>query len=474
MLEKVISITNVGKFTNYNCQGDVAFFKLTVIYAGNGHGKTTLCDILRSLHAGDGSYIVGRETLGGSGTPTVRLRINNQNRVFANGAWDQPSHDFLLFDLSFVHQNVYSGEQVTHSHKKNLYQVIVGDTGVTLSNGVTALDKQLRDATADLTAKTAAVQAFAPTGMTVKEFLALPQVENVDGLIQRKAAELATLESAAAIQAKPFLRELASPQLPSDYADLLSTTLEGVSADIGAQVTAHMMTHTNGVRESWLSDGLRFIKDDRCPFCGQMIHSVPLIPALTAYFGHAYNAHIQRISQMRKHLTEQVFPPARLLAIQETSLDNVNRCHGWHPLLSLSPPPFAFDMVSSALESLSNASFKLLAAKQQAPFDAQPLDSTFLAAQHTYAQAQTLIDTYNAEIKRLNHVIQLKKTASQAGNLMTVQRELATLHTTKRRLEPGAATAQRQDSRLRRPIHKPRPFSQNMHAATHHYTVEVS
>ena len=441
MLHQIISIKNVGKFINYHRQGDVSFYKLTVIYAGNGHGKTTLCDILRSLNTGDGRYISGRETLGVTEKPAINLRLNNQNRTFANGAWDQPARKFLLFDASFIHQNVHSGEQVTHAHKKNLYQIIVGDTGVTLADAVINLDAEHREATRDLNAKTASLQVFAPKGMPVKDFLALKQVEDVDGLIQQKSVELAALECAAAIQAKPFLRELALRRPPSDFAGILTMTLEGVSADIEAQVTAHMLRHTNRVRESWLSDGLGFIKNDSCPFCGQSLAGVRLIPALTAYLGESYKAHIRRISQMITLLNEQVFSPGQLLGLQHTTLANANACQDWHPILTLSPPVFLFDTVSSAIDALRTASLKLLAAKKQAPFDALLVDSNFVEAQEQYQHAEKLVDTYNAQIKSLNEVIQSKRTAIEAGNFVELQRQLATLQATKRRYDPDAVSA---------------------------------
>jgi wobble nucleotide-excising tRNase len=214
--------------------------------------------------------------------------------------------------------------------------------------------------------------------MPVNAFLAITQIDDVDGSFSKKADELAALQSADAIQAKPSLRELRLPQFPSDYAVLLTTTLEGVSVDIEAHVTAHMNTHTNGVRKSCLSDGLGFIKDDCCSFCGQSLNGIALIPAFTAYFGGAYKAHFRRISQMMRRLNEEVFSPTPLLAIQQTSLQNTNVCQSWHPTLILKPPDFPFDTISSAIAALRTASSRLLHAKQQTPFDAQPLDGAFL------------------------------------------------------------------------------------------------
>lgn len=49
MLEKFISLKNIGRFVNLSSKGDVSLRKLTLIYGENGRGKTTLCSILRSL-----------------------------------------------------------------------------------------------------------------------------------------------------------------------------------------------------------------------------------------------------------------------------------------------------------------------------------------------------------------------------------------------------------------------------------------
>ena len=42
MLEKIVTIKNVGKFRNCQAAGDVTFRTLTLVYAENGRGKSTL------------------------------------------------------------------------------------------------------------------------------------------------------------------------------------------------------------------------------------------------------------------------------------------------------------------------------------------------------------------------------------------------------------------------------------------------
>jgi wobble nucleotide-excising tRNase len=75
MIEKIISIKNIGRFHDCNLRGDVAFRKLTLIFAENGRGKTTLCAILRSLMTGQHEFISERKTLGTNNPASAHIRI---------------------------------------------------------------------------------------------------------------------------------------------------------------------------------------------------------------------------------------------------------------------------------------------------------------------------------------------------------------------------------------------------------------
>ena len=77
MLKKVVRIHNVGRLHRADAQGDQEFRPLTLIHAGNARGKTTLCEVLRSLKTGDPDYLVGRRTLAQSNEPEVELRVTS-------------------------------------------------------------------------------------------------------------------------------------------------------------------------------------------------------------------------------------------------------------------------------------------------------------------------------------------------------------------------------------------------------------
>ena len=120
MIRKIIRISNVGRFAACNAAGDVEFRKLTLIYAENGRGKTTLCDILHSLRSGNGDYIAARKTLGATDEPNIQIRLENDTATFQSGAWSSLYRELAIFDSTFVHENVYAGDYISHEHKKNL------------------------------------------------------------------------------------------------------------------------------------------------------------------------------------------------------------------------------------------------------------------------------------------------------------------------------------------------------------------
>jgi len=59
MLQRVISIKNVGRFKSCTALGDVTFRRFTLIFAENARGKTTFCAILRSLFTNTPAFIIG-------------------------------------------------------------------------------------------------------------------------------------------------------------------------------------------------------------------------------------------------------------------------------------------------------------------------------------------------------------------------------------------------------------------------------
>jgi wobble nucleotide-excising tRNase len=202
MLQRVISIKNVGRFKNCAASGDVTFRRYTLIFAENARGKTTLCDILRSLFTNTPSIIIGRTTLGSPDPPEVQLLMASGVIGFRNGGWTAAYPDIAIFDGTYVRENVFAGDAVDTEHRRNLYQVIIGAQGVALAAALDGLETQIKTKTTDIRDNRAQMQRHMPQGMTAEAFIALEEDAEIDAKIAAKEQELQAARQSAQLQQK--------------------------------------------------------------------------------------------------------------------------------------------------------------------------------------------------------------------------------------------------------------------------------
>ena len=93
MLRKILKIKKVGRFDNCSWRGGTQFEEMALIYGENSRGKSTYCDILRSLQSGIPDMILGRKRLGATGDAEIELRADAGNFVFKAGAWSSALPD---------------------------------------------------------------------------------------------------------------------------------------------------------------------------------------------------------------------------------------------------------------------------------------------------------------------------------------------------------------------------------------------
>ena len=99
MLEKIISIRNTGRFENSTLSKVPAFSKQTLILGANGSGKSTICEVLRSLTTNTPNRIAARKRLGVEYPPKVELLLGGQSVKFEDGAWSQDFTGLEIFDF---------------------------------------------------------------------------------------------------------------------------------------------------------------------------------------------------------------------------------------------------------------------------------------------------------------------------------------------------------------------------------------
>ena len=212
MLKKIIEIKNVGRFQNSAGGGDTQFGKYTFIHGANGHGKTTICSILRSLKTGDPGYVLGRATLGALGPAEIELLTDTSFHWSPAGAARMHSLPFSTA-FSFAKTSM-PAMSWTSSRKCNLLRVIVGEAGVALAEQEAQLAAGGRAKTGESTAAEKAIKTHLPPAMKLEVFLALPQIDDLEQRIAEQEAKLRTVAEAAAIKARPGLATLSLPAIP--------------------------------------------------------------------------------------------------------------------------------------------------------------------------------------------------------------------------------------------------------------------
>ena len=105
LLDRIQLLRNVGQFDSVNSGAQLPLSKLSLIYAENGRGKTTLAAILRSLSTGDPTSILERHRLSATNAPHVVIGSNGTSFVFQNAAWSATLPNLAVFDDEFVPQN---------------------------------------------------------------------------------------------------------------------------------------------------------------------------------------------------------------------------------------------------------------------------------------------------------------------------------------------------------------------------------
>ena len=235
-------VRNVGRFLSvYAAAADDPKHKtLTLIYGENGIGKTTLTAILRSLASGQPTPIEERQRLGANHPPHVVVEIDSSNdAVFQNGTWSRTYPDMLVFDDTFVNENVHSGLNVVAAQRQNLHGLILGRDGVQLVQRLDGLTETISRLQTDLRTRESRIGAALRGNLSVDEFCALPTFENIDEALAEATRTLEALEQANSVQTTGAFESFGLPlaglesvdqALRRELGDLDATALASVTA----------------------------------------------------------------------------------------------------------------------------------------------------------------------------------------------------------------------------------------------------
>jgi wobble nucleotide-excising tRNase len=438
MLKKIVSIQNVGRFKNSGASGETQFKKFTFVHGANGHGKTTLCTILRSVMSGDADYVFGRAMLGAVKPPEIQLLTDaNVSVRFDGKAWSSTYPQLAIFDSIFVCENVHVGDVVDTDQKRGLYRVIVGDAGIALADQEAGLVSKIRAKTSEINAAEKAVKSHVPQGMAFETFLHLNEIKEVDALIAEQESRLKTVSEAAAIRSRALLREVNAPLLPVALESTLAATVEHVAEGAERSVSEHLQAHQmQRSGRAWVTEGLQYLDQD-CPFCGQDIRAVPLLAAYKAVFGESYNALKTTIGQIKSEI-DRTFGELAAAQFETLAEQHQGSVIFWSQYVPADLPGFP-SAIAPEIRNVHAALIRFLETKVSAPLEPIALDAEATVAISQYLQQREKIAVFNTAIVAANRLIDAKKVEAGDGNTASVKAEIERLKAAKVRYSPKVA-----------------------------------
>ena len=439
MLNKIITLDNLGVF-RHGTPKAADFDRVTLLYAENGRGKSTISATLASLSTGDVGPLVARRTFGG-GVQKVVVRCTSggasANVQFDGTAWAASVPDIVVFDQHFIERNVYAGSEVQTAHHEALLEFALGTAAVKKKQEVDAAGDDQTAATKRRTTAEDKLKGY--MGATpLPAFLKLPQDDKVDETIAGLENRIAAAKDAGAIAARSPLAALAVPGFDfTKFKAVLGRSLQDIHADAEQAVKAHV-AHLESIPETepeeWLATGLRLMGGHSCPFCNQPTDGVPLIAAYQTYFNEAYADLTAEVRDLA--VTAGAAISQEGLASYETvDATNRERINSWNGQLKLQLTALKIETARQTVASATKKVEALVQLKKQTPL--QSVDFAALAdAEAELNAAFQVVTAYNSEVVTANFAITAYKACLASEKLDVLQANLASATLNKSRFSP--------------------------------------
>jgi wobble nucleotide-excising tRNase len=289
MLLKIDSVEEVGRFVVLRHKAP-HFHRLSLIFARNGYGKSTVCAVLRSATDQNPDHISARRRLGAVNPSKIQLTWKSGHFGFSSGSWTACPGKIYVFDQDFVLQNLHIGDSVTTQNKRSLLPVVLGDAGVAMAQKIVALDQEQRDLDAKMKTAAAIIRAKLQVVAMDKmsDFCSKAIPPTIDQTIAETAKKLELARNTATVKLKPSPKLIAVGTLDA-HREILARTISSVSADAAAKVRQQIEGHSFGNRGvQWLKFGMEHLHEDACPFCAQPLKDAEIISAYSGYFSEAF------------------------------------------------------------------------------------------------------------------------------------------------------------------------------------------
>ena len=439
MINSFQFLQSVGRFDTVAAAANTALGRLTLIYAENGRGKTTLAAILRSLATGNPIPVIERRRLAAQHPPHVVVNCaGGAPAVFQNGAWNRTLPNMVIFDDVFVDQNIYSGLVVGSGHRQNLHELILGAQGVALNQQLQRLVAQIEVHNGTLRQRAAAIPAAERDGLSVDEFCALPANANIEQEIQATERNLAASREQDPVRNTPAFDLLTLPTFDVVTIErVLQAGLPDLDAAAAARVQSHLATAGRGA-EQWIAEGMRRQAErpapeaTACVFCAQDLAGSPVIIHYRAFFSEAYQGLKRSVNDALTTL-DRVHSGNAAVTFERAIRLLGERRQFWSRFCEL--PQLEVDTVAIIRDwnAARDNLVMLLTEKQAAPLDPVVIPDNVRTLIQTYEAHRTALIATNQRLQEANQTIAAVKQRAAIANPAAIAAILSRLRATSAR-----------------------------------------
>ena len=439
MLTLINLVRNVGRFDSVSAGSEIPLQKFTVLYGENGRGKTTISSILKSLATNDPRLVEERHRLGAQDPPHIVVASSNGQHIYENGAWSQSDDRIVVFDDSFVDQNVCSGIEIGNDHCKNLHELIIGARGVTLNEALQQHVKKIEEHNAEIRRLTGQIPASVRGPLNIDQFCALEEPDDIDAVITETKRKVSAAKASDEVRKREPFKDFVLPEFDIDgLNELLSRGLPELEAEAAQRVRSHL-SHAGHNAEVWIAEGLpragvmaETTGQNDCPFCAQDLGGSPVIRHYQAYFSDAYTGLREDVTEAGKALSRDF--GGEIAAAYERAIAHLNESRNfWSRFTEVPESNFDTAATVRALNASREAVRQQLLVKYAAPFELETLSEETLNAIGEYDELRQQHIRAMHVFEEANSKIALIKEQAASSNLATLQTDLDNLQRIKAR-----------------------------------------
>ena len=446
MIHRIQLLRSIGQFDSVQAAANLPLARLTLVYSENGRGKTTLAAVLRSLASGDPLPIAERRRLAAVQAPHIVIDAGDGQPaiVFQNNVWSRTVPELVIFDDTFIDENVHSGLAVDAHHRQNLHELILGATAVGLNRQLQMLVESIETHNSALRTIAGNVSATSRGPFTIDEFCALTPRDDVAEAVQAAERNLAGAREQEAIRGAAAFDLITMPGIElGPVSEILRLDLPALEAGAVARIQQHL-TGLGAGGEAWVAEGMRRaagvgdVPTGTCPFCGQDLTGSTILEHYRAYFSNDYaalkRAAADAIAQLRRAHGGEVqagFERAVRVAIERRQF--------WSRFCEIAE--FALDTAAIVRDwsAARDAVLSQLAAKQAAPLEPIDISAATQALAATYNSHCDAIARFNRELEVANQEVALAQERALTANPAVRAEDLARLKAVEARWTPAIA-----------------------------------